>query len=229
MSKWRDKMKYAIYSCEGCARGILPILRQNCESTFHPNEKIDILFVDDDPQRHGKVVNGIQVISFEDLCRERNRDRLISVAIANTRIRKTIVNKCQSEGFQFTDIISKNSIIYDENEIGEGVILCANTMITSNSKIGKHFHCNIYSYVEHDCIIGDFVTFAPRVCCNGRIIIDDFAYIGTGAMFKQGVQGKPLRVGEGAVVGMGAVVTKDVPPNVTVVGNPAIELSKTCF
>jgi acetyltransferase-like isoleucine patch superfamily enzyme len=112
-------------------------------------------------------------------------------------------------------------LIYDANEIGQGEILCANTIITSNAKIGKHFHCNIYSYVAHDSIIGDYVTFAPHVCCNGRIIIDDFACIGTGAVFKPGVQGKPLRVGEGAVVGMGAVVTKDVPPNVTVVGNPA--------
>jgi sugar O-acyltransferase (sialic acid O-acetyltransferase NeuD family) len=220
-------MKYAIYSCEGCAREILPLLRQNSENTIQPNERIDIVFVDDDPQWHGKVINGIQVISFEDLCRERNRDRLISVAIANTRIRKKLVIKCQSEGFQFTDIVSKNSIIYDENEIGEGVILCANTMITSNTKIGKHFQCNYYSYVAHDCLIGDFVTLAPRVCCNGRIIIDDFAYIGTGAIFKQGLQEKPLRVGKGAVVGMGAVVTKDVPPNVTVVGNPARIVSKT--
>jgi acetyltransferase-like isoleucine patch superfamily enzyme len=45
-------------------------------------------------------------------------------------------------------------------------------------------------------------------------------------VFKQGVQSKHLRVGEGAVVGMGAVVTKDVPPNVTVVGNPAKILSR---
>jgi sugar O-acyltransferase (sialic acid O-acetyltransferase NeuD family) len=187
---------------------------------------MDIIFVDDDPQWHGKIVNGINVISFEKLCREENRDRLISIAIANTRIRKKLVDKCQSQGFHFTDIVSKNSLIYDANEIGQGAILCANTLITSNIIIGKHFHCNAFSYVMHDCIIGDFVTFAPRVCCNGRIIIDDLAYIGTGAMFKQGVQGKPLRVGKGAVVGMGAVVTKDVPPDVTVVGNPARILSK---
>jgi len=225
MYKWVKEMKFAIYSCEGFAREILPILRQNCENSI-PKEKRDIVFVDDNPQWHGNVVNGIRVISFEDLCREKKRDRLISVAVANTRTRKKLVNKCQSEGFQFSDIVSKNSLIYDTNDIGQGAILCANTIITSNAKIGKHFHCNIYSYVAHDCIIGDFVTFAPRVCCNGRIIIDDFAYIGTGAVFKQGVQGKPLRVGEGAVVGMGAVVTKDVPPNVTVVGNPARILSK---
>ncbi len=72
-----------------------------------------------------------------------------------------------------------------------------------------HFHANLYSYVAHDWVIGDFVTFAPGVKCNGNIIIEDHAYIGTGA-----------------VVGMGAVVTKDVPAGATVVGNPARVMAK---
>ena len=70
-------------------------------------------------------------------------------------------------------------------------------------------------------MIGDYVTFAPSVRCNGNIVIEDHAYIGTGAVIKQGTPEKPLVIGKGAVVGMGAVVTKDVPPGVTVVGNPA--------
>ena len=45
--------------------------------------------------------------------------------------------------------------------------------------------------------------------------------IGTGAVLRQGQPGQPLVIGRGAVVGMGAVVTKSVPPGATVVGNPA--------
>ena len=70
-------------------------------------------------------------------------------------------------------------------------------------------------------MVGDFVTFAPRVCCNGNVVIEDGAYIGTGALLKQGSPDKPDVIGKGAVVGMGSVVTNDVPPGVTVVGNPA--------
>ena len=93
-------------------------------------------------------------------------------------------------------------------------------------RIGKSFHANIYSYVAHDCRIGDFVTFAPKVCCNGNVHIEDHAYIGTGAIIRQGTPERPLVIGEGAVVGMGAVVTRDVPAGVTVVGNPARPLEK---
>ena len=75
--------------------------------------------------------------------------------------------------------------------------------------------------MAHDCLIGDFVTLAPGVHCNGNVVIEDHAYIGTGAVIKQGQPGQPLVIGRGAVVGMGAVVTRDVPACTTVVGNPA--------
>ena len=70
------------------------------------------------------------------------------------------------------------------------------------------------------------MTFAPRVSCSGRIVIEDDAYIGTGAVLKQGTSDNPLTIGKGAVIGMGAIVIKDVPPGVTVVGNPAAPLVK---
>ncbi len=76
------------------------------------------------------------------------------------------------------------------------------------------------------CVIGDYVTFAPGVMCNGNVHVQDHAYIGTGAVIKQGLPGAPLVIGRGAVVGMGAVVTKSVPPGVTVVGNPARVLER---
>jgi acetyltransferase-like isoleucine patch superfamily enzyme len=52
-------------------------------------------------------------------------------------------------------------------------------------------------------------------------VIGDRAYLGAGCIIRQGKPGKPLEIGTGAVVGMGAVVTKSVLPGVTVAGNPA--------
>ena len=109
----------------------------------------------------------------------------------------------------------------DGVNIGQGFVISPFVTITSNVKIGKGFHANLYSYVAHDCVVGDYVTFAPSVKCNGNVFIEDYAYIGTGAIIKQGKPGAPLVIGKGAIIGMGAVVTKDVPAGAIVVGNPA--------
>ena len=107
-------------------------------------------------------------------------------------------------------IHAANSLDLGYSEIAEGAIFCPFTMVTANAKIGKFFHANLYSYIAHDCIIGDYVTFAPHVQCNGNIIIEDNAYVGTGVIIKQGTLEKPIIIGEGAILGMGAVITKSV-------------------
>ena len=56
----------------------------------------------------------------------------------------------------------------------------------------------------------NFVTFAPSVHCNGKVVVEDHAYIGTGVVIKQGTDDRPIIIGEGSIVGMGAVVTKSV-------------------
>ena len=79
----------------------------------------------------------------------------------------------------------------DNVEIGNGSIINPFVTITSDVKIGKSFQANIYSYVAHDCVIGDFVTFAPGVKCNGNVHIGSGAYIGTGTIIYPGTSDKP--------------------------------------
>jgi sugar O-acyltransferase (sialic acid O-acetyltransferase NeuD family) len=208
-------VKVAIYGAGGFGREVAPLARAFAD---------DIVFVSDDPSQVGGMLNGIRIIDFDTLRRE--PDRLISITVADGPARRAIAERCRAEGLRFSTIKAQTYIGYDEVDIGEGALFCDFTMCTSNVRIGRFFHANIYSYIAHDSVIGDYVTLAPRVCINGNIVIEDDVYVGTGAAFKQGKPGKPLIIGRGAVVGMGAVVTKDVEPGTVVVGNPARPLEK---
>ena len=153
-------------------------------------------------------------------------NKYVSIAVADSSVRELISQRLKENNISILDIKAENVMIYDKVSIDPGSILCAFTTLTSNIKIGKFFHANLYSYVAHDCLIGDFVTFAPGVKCNGNVVIEDYAYIGTGAIIKQGSAIRPLTIGEGAVVGMGAVVTKSVKAGDVVFGNPAKSIKR---
>lgn len=177
------------------------------------------MFVDDQPE--AQMVNGQRVLRYSDFLQTEASVRYVALAIANSAVREKLAARCAADQVQPWTVTAANVVMLDDAVVGEGAVLSPFAMLTSNIRIGRHFHANIYSYVAHDCVIGDFVTFAPGVKCNGNVRIEDHAYIGTGAVIKQGKPGQPLVIGRGAVVGMGAVVTRDVPAGTTVVGNPA--------
>ncbi|MFI8035350.1 acetyltransferase [Acinetobacter sp. ABJ_C3_5] len=209
-----------VYGASGFGKEVMPLVRQK----FPALDKEQFVFIDDG--QAGGSLNGYSVLTYTDFISNSATQKAVTIAIANSMVREKLVARLNEDGIQHLAIQADNTVILDEVEIGEGSLLCPFTCLTSNIKIGKFFHANIYSYVAHDCVIGDYVTFAPSVKCNGNIHIEDHAYIGTGAVIKQGTPDKPLVIGKGAVVGMGAVVTKSVPPGVTVIGNPARILEK---
>ena len=215
------KIVFGLFGAGGYSREVMPLVQDSISKMIQKNIEsfCQIFFVEKNPQYN--EVNGYPLISEKEFFEIECSERFFNIAIGDSKARERIANECIANGAKPMSVQSPHSIVYDCNEIGEGAILCAHTMITSNAKIGKFFHSNIYSYVAHDCVIGDYVTFAPNVHCNGNVYIHNHAYIGTGALIKDGSLSKPLVIGEGAVVGMGAVVTKDVPPYTIVVGNPA--------
>ena len=155
-----------------------------------------------------------------------NKGDEIIISISDTKLKSKIYSKLKERGLKFPIFIHNNTFISKNSIIKESTILCPFVTINSNSIIGNNFQANIYSYIAHDCIIGDNVTFAPSVKCNGNVIIDDDVYIGTGVIIHQGKPNKPLKIGKGAVIAAGSVITSSIPEGKTYFGNPAIEFTK---
>jgi len=208
---------YAFYSAGGYARETRAGFLLTTLMTTH--EDVRVVFIDDSPDVIGTKVHGSDVISYDEAKTIPGLE--INVAFADPKIRRLKTEMCLGDGFDLFNSIAPNSVIGDNVSIGNGAIFSHFSMVTCDAKIGMAFHCNIYSYVAHDCIIGDYVTFAPRVSLNGRIKVEDGAYVGSDATFLPGKADRFLTIGAGAVIGAGALVTKDVEPGATVTGSPA--------
>ena len=214
---------YGIYGIGGFAREVFPLVKEKAQE----NNNSKIYFIVDDKYLNDKrELRGIEIISFNNFIEISNAEKFLTVGFSDVLRRIEVFNFCEKNNIKLLNISATNVVIMDNVKIGDGYILCPYVTLTSDVTIGKGFQANIYSYVAHDCSIGDYVTFAPAVKCNGNVHIGDNVYVGTGAIIHQGKSNKPLKIGKGAVIAAGAVVTKNVPEGMTVFGNPAIEFTK---
>lgn len=211
------KTIFGIYGANGLGKCVLPIAIEYLNNLGISVESL--FFIDDKP--HTKKINGHLVLEYKDFINIDADNKRISLAISDSYIRKRLAKKCSLDKVKLWNLSALNSLILNEVFLSEGYILRHFSTIGPNVKIGKSFILGMYSYISHDCIVGDFVTVAPGAKCNGNVIIESFVYIGSGAVIKQGTTENPITIGRGAIIGMGAVITKSVRSGVTMIGNPA--------
>ena len=206
-----------IYGSGGFGRQVLApaLVLLECERASAQPRFDGIAYLDDHAE--GDALFGVAIHKSEHAV----PGNPVVIAVADAALRQRLGERCRALGLSTIDFVAATALVAPQAQLGAGAVLCDHVIIEPGACIGAHFHGNIQSYVAHDCVIGDFVTFAPRVACNGHVHIGDYATIGAGAVIRQGVAGRPLVIGANAVVGMGAVVTRDVAAGATVIGNPA--------
>lgn len=117
---------------------------------------------------------------------------------------------------RFPVLVDPSAIVARTADIGEGSIVNAQSMIAAHAELGRFVHVNRSTSIGHDARIEDYVTMGPGCVLAGHVTLEAGCFIGAGA-----VLGPNVRVGANAIVAVGAVVLQSIPPNVTVIGNPA--------
>jgi acetyltransferase EpsM len=138
---------------------------------------------------------------------------LLIIAIGNNFLRTQVCSKVKHS---FGQAIHAKAYISPTAILEEGIMVMANATIQAHAKIGKHSLLNTACIIEHDVMIGDFVHIASGAVLGGEVSIDDFTLVGLNASILPAI-----KVGKNCLIGAGAVVTKDIPDNSTVWGNPA--------
>ncbi len=192
-------MKKALIGAGGFAREIKAHMKK-------PNM---VCFVDDIYYKPN--INNIYPLSQFD-----PTEYKVLVAIGDPKLRYDMVQKLPKNTKYFTFIHPTAEILDDNVMIGEGSIICAGCILTTNIKIGSHSHLNLHTTIGHDCEIGTFFTTAPGVKVSGNCKIYDCVYVGTNASIKEKITIHSL-----STIGLNAGIVKDIEEPGVYVGTPA--------
>lgn len=189
----------------------------NRMNNVNSEEKIKVLgFVDDNPDVQGKTIDGIPVLGTVDWINDSSEDFYITCSIGTGRIREIVLNKINPDKKKLLTLIDPSAIFLGDCTIGDGAIICANNVISVNTRIGYNAIINLSCTVGHDSIVGDFCTVNPGTNISGCVEIGKCNDIGTGTKIIQG-----LTIVEGCTVGAGTVVVRSIDRKGTYVGVPA--------
>ena len=144
----KQKLLLGILGTGGFGREVMPIAKSamECISKKNDNSAYEIVFVDSNPQQ--KLINNINVLSIDEFFEINCDSRYFNIAIGDSRVRESLAYDMLKKGAEPFSLKAENATIYDGNKIEIGSILCANSIITSNAKIGRFFHSNLSSYVH---------------------------------------------------------------------------------
>ena len=141
---------------------------------------------------------------------------LIMVAVADSKDRFDMVQRLPKET-QFFTFIHPTALIFNDNvQVGAGSFIGANSILTTNIKLGKHTILNRGNQIGHDSEIGDYFSAMPSAIVSVYVTIGDCDYMGTNSAIKE-----KLSIHSLSIIGMNSCVIKHIKEPGVYVGVPA--------
>ena len=175
------------------------------------------VFVDDDPQKNGKTLADLPIISFEQAVEQYGKDGIeFILAIGEPAVKDIVFQKVCAAGCALTNLFHPDVRMIRTATYGKGLVIHKDSGFPTCCNFGNNVLLQGKTALGHNLQLGDNVVISSMVFVGGDVTIGRNTYVGPGSIVRNG-----LTIGENAIIGMGAVVTKDVPDNAVVYGNPA--------
>lgn len=175
-------------------------------------------FLDDDPSLRRASVSGTPVLGGIDQLADL-RDARVVVCTGhpgNFTSKRSIVQRLGLASARYATLVHPAAALSPSCRLGPGTIVLAGAVGTTDVEIGAHVGIMPQAVLTHDDLLDDFVTVAAGVRVAGAVHVQEGAYLGAGCLIRE-----HCTIGPWALVGMGAVVTRDIPGREVWAGAPA--------
>ena len=175
--------------------------------------------------RTGDFLCGHEIIgSNEDLLKSGDLEgQIFCLSMGDSAIRRKLAKRLRGLGGKVPSLIHPAAVVSKYASLEEGVVVQANSTIQANAIIGADTVISFNVGVTHDSKIGPGVYVAGNSIVGAYVNVCSGAFVGMGSVL---ISGKVDSVGEGAIVGAGSVVAKNVEAYSIVAGNPAKIIGK---
>lgn len=136
---------------------------------------------------------------------------LLALAIAKPSVKRRVAGMLKDRGARFAQVIHPSTTVVRTAVMGEGLVMCPQTMLMPDCRVGDFVTILNFSGVGHDSVVGDFTTFSSLCDVTGNVTVGADVFVGAGARLLPGI-----KVGDGALIGAGATVVRSVKPGNTV-------------
>jgi sugar O-acyltransferase (sialic acid O-acetyltransferase NeuD family) len=178
-------------------------------------------FLDDDPGKLGTTPAGLPVLGPVDLLSDYPTAQVVLCPGRpdNYSIRPKLAERLALDDERYATIVHPTATVGLSCEVGPGSVLLAHVDLTANVLVGRHVAVMPQVVLTHDVLVADFATLASGARLGGGCHVGQGAYVSSGACLREGTS-----VGGRAMVGMGAIVTHDVPDGRLWYGVPARDM-----
>lgn len=214
----RDANQVTIYGASGYAYAMSLTLRHG----FSPHALGEVIaFIEDGAGGEKRDLQGTPILSFEEWYDTHAAVPCV-VSVGSPRSRARIVERLTRAGAIFENVYGRlPPTLFPGVRIGVGAFIGPSTYIGPLTTIGDHAQIMSVCSIGHDVRVGDFCTICPSCTVSGYVDLEEGVFLGAGTTIVNGKLGAPLRIGRGAKISAGSVVTKSVPDGAKLAGNPA--------